>query len=140
MSTESSGPQTRASNEVLRWNEEKETLTEDNLRLRNQLQDSQMSLVVVADENEALTGQKEALARQQAELEAEMMTEKKQMMERQRELELLLQNALKAEEDKENAKERSPKKRFKRLVLSTRRPPSPRVPSSPRMPLSLRVC
>lgn len=134
-----------ASGETRQRNEEQERRAGDHRRLRDQLQESQRSPVVVADQHQAPTEQKEALARQRAAPDEE-----------RREMERELETALRtggAEDDKEN-KERALKQRSKAWYSRKRRskgrgadgadadgpPPAPHgPPTSPRVPLSPRV-
>lgn len=149
----------------------------ENQKLSNRLRDSEKTLVMVADQKaklekmmteekeemmdcsrgladqkQKLLDQKVKMAKQKAELEETMIAEKKEMMDRQRGLETMLKDALKGEveveEDKENSKKTSPKKRSisglapedMKSIRSQQEPTTPpksrAIPSRPRQPLS----
>ena len=132
LSEEIDESKTNLSSESVQWNGEKE-------KLKNRLRDSELTLVMVADHKQQLAMQKDELARQKDALEKKLIEEKKEMTDRQNGLEQMLRAALegKVEDDKENAKKRSPKKSIKGLALDSMksaRPPAarPRSPSMPR--------
>jgi len=114
-------------------------ISEENIDLKKRLRNSEKTLVMVADQNDAL-------AKQKAELEKKLNESKKEMMDRQHSLEEMLKEALVGNvEDKENSKKRLPKRPTPKKILSldmkSARPPvnlaaRTRNPSRSRQPLS----
>merc|ERR1719464_1339945 len=112
----------------MQWNEEKEKWNEEKKRLSDRLRDSEMTLVMVADQKQQL-----------AEKNKKMFEEKRGMLDRQCELEMMLKDAVEGkavEEDKENSKKISPKKSITassrpRVSSRSRAPPRPKQPLSP---------